>query len=116
MSSFGHPEGGHEPSRFLWHQLVSACFCHQDRWAGSILLDLLAQPINMRFERMGGDAGIVAPYFLQQSLARNRALAGAIQVTQDRGLLLRETDFVALGIEQDLGAGEKGIGPDAEYG
>ena len=80
----------------LWHQLVAAGFGDQDGGAGGVLLDLLAQPIDVGFERVGGDAGIVAPDFLQQRLARDRPLAGAIEIAQDRGLLLGETDLVAL--------------------
>jgi len=47
---------------------------------------------------MGGDAGIVTPDLLQQHLARNRALAGAIEITQDRGFLLGQPYLVAFGL------------------
>src|SRR5262249_2501387 len=83
-------------------QLVSACFGHQNGRIGGVPLDLLAQAVDVRFERVGGDARIVAPHFLQQDLARDRTLAGAIEVAQDRGLLFGEPDLVALGIHQEL--------------
>src|SRR6516162_5660804 len=54
--------------RLLRHQLVSACFGHQDRWAGSVLLDLLTQPVDMGFEGMRGHTRVVTPHFLQQRL------------------------------------------------
>src|SRR5713226_362903 len=72
------------PSR---QQLVAAGFRHQDRGVGGVPLHLLAQPVDMGLERMGGDAGIVAPHLLQQDFARDRTPPGAIEVAQDRGLL-----------------------------
>src|SRR5215471_6667988 len=84
------------------HQLVAAGFGHQDGGAGGIPFDLLPQSVDVRLERVGGDAGIVAPDFLQQHLARDRPLAGAIEVAQDCGLLLGQADLVALGMEQEL--------------
>src|SRR5262245_13867083 len=69
----------------------------------------------MRLQGMGGDAGIVPPDLLQQSLARYRVLPGAIEIAQDGGFLLGEPDLVSFRIEQNLRAGAKGIGPDGEY-
>src|SRR3982074_2716242 len=66
----------------LRHQLVAARFGDPDGGAGGVLLDLLAQPIDVGLERVGGDARIVAPDFLQQRLARHRSLAGAIEIAQ----------------------------------
>src|SRR5579862_5390063 len=86
----------------LRHQFVAAGFGDQDGGRGGVLLDLMAQAINVGFERVGGDAGIVAPNLPQQGLARHRPLPGAIEVAQDRGLLLGQADLVALGIEQEL--------------
>src|SRR6185503_16874003 len=74
-------------SRCSRHQLVAAGFRHQDRRHGGVLLHLLPQPVNMRFQRVGGDAGIVAPYFLQKRLARHRLLPSAIKIAQDGGFL-----------------------------
>src|SRR5262245_32051761 len=68
----------------------------------------------MRFQRMGGDAGIVAPHFLQQRLARNRLLTGAIEIAQDRGLLFGEADLVALLPGQELRTRPEAVGPDGE--
>ena len=63
----------------LWDQLVAARLGHQDRRGGGVLLDLLAQAVDVGFQRVGGHAGIVAPHLLQQHLARDRALAGAVE-------------------------------------
>src|SRR5262245_7097876 len=46
------------------HQLVAAGVGYQDGRIGNVTLDLLAQPVDMGFERMGGDAGVVAPDLL----------------------------------------------------
>src|SRR5262245_2175569 len=100
----------------LWHQFVTARFGDQDGRAGGVLLDLLPQPIDMRLKGVGGDAGVIAPDLLQQRLARDRTLAGTIEISQDRGLLLREPHLVALGIEQDLRARPERIGADGEHG
>src|SRR6202163_1677786 len=63
---------------------------------------------------MRGDSRIVAPDLLQQRLARDRPLARAIKVTQDRGLLLGQPYLVALRTEQQLRAWPKSIGADGE--
>src|SRR5215216_1452408 len=84
------------------HQLVAAGVGDKDRRVGRIALDLLPQAVNVRLERMCGHAGIVAPDFLQQDLARDRALAGAVQITQDCRLFLGEPDLAAFRIEQKL--------------
>src|SRR6266536_2265021 len=99
------------PSR---NELVAARFGHQDRGVGGVLLHLLAQPIDVGLERMGGDAGIIAPHLLQQDLARDRAPAGAIEIAQDRGLLFGQTHLVALGIDQELRAWPERVRADGE--
>src|ERR1700726_1845924 len=85
--------------RNSWHQFVAAGLGDQDCGAGGIPLDFLPQPVDVRFQRVRGDARIVAPDLLQQHLARYRPLAGAIEIAQDRGLLFGEPNLVALGIE-----------------
>ena len=42
-------------------------------------LDLLAQPIDMGFKRVGGDTGIVAPDIVQQDIASDDLFAGAVK-------------------------------------
>src|ERR1039458_9385843 len=86
------------------HQFVAARFSDQDGRSGGILLDLLPQSIDVRLERVRGDSRVVAPDLLQQRLPRYRPLAGAVEVAQDRGLLLGQADLAALGIEQQLRA------------
>src|SRR5437899_12182195 len=66
---------------------IAASIGDQDRRVGRILLDLLAQTIDVRLERVGGDAGVVAPDLVEQHVARHRPVAGAEQVFQDRGFL-----------------------------
>src|SRR5207247_5992087 len=99
------------PSR---QQLVAARFRYQDRGIGSVPLHLLAQPVDVGLERMGGDAGIIAPHLLQQDLARDRTPPGAIEIAQDRGLLFGQAHFVALGVDQELGAGPERVRADGE--
>src|SRR5262249_20165419 len=89
------------PSR---DELIAACFRHQNRGVGGVLLHLLAQPVDVSLERVRRDAGIIAPDLLQQDLARDRAFPRAIEVAQDRGLLLGQAHLVALGIDEELRA------------
>src|SRR6516225_5783565 len=70
------------------HQFIAAGFGDQNPGGGGVLFDLLPQPINMRFQSVGGDPGIIAPHFLQQRLTRDRPLTGAIEIAQYRGFLL----------------------------
>ena len=98
----------------LRNQLVAAAFCHKNFSIGRIALDLLAQPVDVGFQRVRGDAGIVAPHFLQQRLARYRPLAGAVEIAKDRRLLFGEADLVALGVEQKLRTRPERIGADGE--
>ena len=99
----------------LRHQLVAAGIGDQDRRIGGVPLDLLPQPVDVGLERMRGDAGVVAPDLLEQRLARHRPLAGAIEVAQDRGLLLGQPDLAALGIDQELRARPERVGADGEH-
>src|SRR5215813_888206 len=94
----GGPGGG------LWHQRVTARLGDQDGRAGGVFLDLLPQPVDVCLERVGGDAGIIAPDFLQQCLARYWTLASTTKISQDAGLLPREPHLVTLGIEQEFRA------------
>ena len=61
-------------------EAIAAAIGDQDRRIGRVLLDLLAQAVDVGFERMGGDAGVVAPDLVQQDIARHRPVAGAEQV------------------------------------
>ena len=70
----------------------------------------------MRLQRVGRDAGIVAPHLLQQRLARHRLLPGAVEIAQDRGFLLGQPDLAALGAQQQLGARPERVGADGEDG
>src|SRR5580658_2892042 len=96
------------------HQFVATGFGNQDRGRGRILLDLLPQSIDVRLQRVRSHARIITPDLLQQRLARYRPLAGAIKIAKDRGLLLRQTDFIALGVEQDLRTRPKRVWADDE--
>src|ERR1700730_6034372 len=100
----------------LRHQFVSTRFSDQNGGARSILFDLLPQSIDVRFEGVRSDTRIIAPNLLQQSFTRDRSLARAIEVPQDRGLLLRQPDLVSFWIEQDLRARPKRVRPNVEDG
>src|SRR5262245_16366598 len=88
------PELDQNPSR---HQLVAPGLGDQNGRIGGIALDLLAQSVDVGFERVRRHPGIVAPHFLQQDLARDRALPGAIEIAQDRGFLFGQANLVAFG-------------------
>src|SRR5262249_12911246 len=98
------------------HQLVTTGFGYQDGRIGRIALNLLAQPINMGFERVRRDSRVVAPHFLQQDFARYRPLPGAVEIAQDGRLLLGQPHLVALGIDEKLRARPERVGPDGEDG
>ncbi len=49
----------------LRHQPVAAGLGDQDLGVGRVALDLLAQAVNVGFQRVGGDAGVVAPDLVQ---------------------------------------------------
>src|ERR1700735_1290805 len=87
-----------------WDELITAGLGHQDFRRSRILLDLLAEPVNVCFQGMGRHAGIISPHFLQQHLARYGALAGAEKKAQNRGFLFGKPHLVALGTDQKLGA------------
>src|SRR5271163_2338229 len=53
----------------LWDQFVAARLGHQNLRGGGVSLDLLAQAVDMRLQRVGRHAGIVAPHLLEQNLA-----------------------------------------------
>src|SRR5262245_19727212 len=99
-----------------WHKLIAARLGDQDRGRGGILLDLLPQPVDVGFQGMGGDAGIVAPDLLQERLARHRLLSGAVEIAQDLRLLLGEADLAAPGMEQHLRTRPERERPDREDG
>ena len=58
-------------------KLVTAPLGNQDFGVGGVALDLLAQPVDVRFKGMGRHTGIVAPDVLQQHIAADDLLAGA---------------------------------------
>src|SRR5438309_5427924 len=86
------------------HQLVATGFRDQDLRVGGVLLDLLTEAVDVGFQRVGGDAGIVAPDLLEQGLARDRHLAGPVEEAQDRRLLFRQPHLAGIGRGQHLRA------------
>jgi hypothetical protein len=68
----------------------------------------------VRLKRVRGDSRVVGPDFLQKRLRRYRPLADAVEVAQDRGLLLGQADLATLGIEQQLRAWPKRVRADRE--
>src|SRR4029077_13729015 len=80
-----------------WHQFVATGLRHQYLGIGRILLDLLAQAINVGLQSVGGDTLIVTPDFLQQRLARHRQLSGPVQEAKDRSFLLGQSYLSGVG-------------------
>ena len=52
-------------------QAIAAVFCDQKTGLAGIGLNFLTQAINMGFQRMGRDAGIIAPYLMQKNVTRH---------------------------------------------
>src|SRR3990167_9804671 len=73
---------------------IAAAVGDQDGGTGRILLDLLAQAVDVGFERMRRDARVVTPDLVQQDIARHRAVTGTKKVFQDRGFLVGEPDLL----------------------
>ena len=91
---------GRPPGRRRRHELVAAAFGDEELRFGRIVLDLLPQAINMRLERVRRHVGVVAPDVLEQRLARHRLLFGAMQIAQDRGLLLGQPKLDAMRVRR----------------
>src|SRR5262249_53622300 len=70
----------------------------------------------MRLERMRGDAGIVAPDLMQQNVAGDHALAGTIEIFEDRRLLLGESDLAAAAVDQQFRGWLESVGTNGEDG
>src|SRR5215471_10411235 len=95
---------------------IAASIGDQDRRVGRILLDLLAQAIDVRLERVGGDAGVVAPDLVQQHVTRHRPVAGAEQIHQDGGFLVGQPDLLlAALLHQHLAGGMEFVGADGHH-
>ena len=60
---------GNKSIKCLWDEFIAAGFGHENFRIGRVLLNLLAQPIDMRLQRVGRHARIITPDFLQQGLA-----------------------------------------------
>ena len=61
------------------NQPVTAWLCHKDLRIGRVDLDLLAQPVNMGFQRMGRNTGVIAPYLIQQRVTLHHSPSGLIE-------------------------------------
>jgi methyl-accepting chemotaxis protein len=95
-------------------QPVTAGLGQEQLGAVGVRLNLLAQAIDMGFQGVGGDAGVVAPDLGQQFLPRDRLFSGAVEIFQDAGFLLRQPHLVLAIIDQQLGSGSKFVGADPE--
>src|SRR5215210_8815690 len=95
-------------------QLVAARLGHQDARVGGVRLDLLAQAVDVRLERVRRDVGVVAPDLGEQHVAADDLLPGPVEKAQDRGLLLGELELRALLADEELRARPEGVGADLE--
>src|SRR5690242_10557112 len=96
-------------SGVLWNrpsgdETVTTTLCDEDLRLAGIVLDLLAQAIDVSLQRVRGDGRIVAPHLMQKRLARHR-VAGAIEELEDIGFFFRQPDFLFRWIDQKLRAG-----------
>ena len=98
------------------NQPVAARVCHQKPGVAGIWLDLLPQTVDMGFQRVGGDAGVIAPDLVQQHVAGDDTVLRAIEELQDIGLFLGQADFFLVLVDQHLGRGLERVGADGEDG
>ena len=114
------PGGQSEHGRIIlaWPEqgLLRASAPLGDEQAGLALagLNLLAEAVDVGLERVGGDAGVVAPDLGEQLLAADRLGTGAQQILQDRGFLVRQADALSALVEQGLLGRAELVGADAE--
>src|SRR5580692_1764886 len=83
-------------ARRLRRQPIPARLGDQDLRAGGVGFDLLAQAVDVGFQRVGGDAGVVTPHLGQQLLAGDYLAPGAVEVLEDVGFLVGQPDLLAL--------------------
>src|SRR6185437_14348632 len=93
------------------HQPVAAAFGDQKLGLAGAGLNLLAQPVDMGFQRVGGYSRVVAPDLVQQRIPRH-GIPRPVEELQDVGFLLGQPHPLALGIDQQFGAGPEGVGAD----
>jgi hypothetical protein len=82
--------------RSLRDELVSSGFRHQQFGLGRVRFDLLAQPVDVCFERMGGGCWIVAPHLIEKRVPADDLLPGAVQELQDVRFLLGEPNLLVV--------------------
>ena len=63
---------------FLRHQTISAAFCDQKASICRVWLDFLTQTIDMGFQRVRSDTGVIAPDLMQQHIPCHHTIGGAI--------------------------------------
>ena len=101
----------------LRHQAVPARLGDEEPGAGGVGLDLLAQAVDVGFEGVGRDPGVVAPDPVQKHLAADGLAAGTVEKLENRGLFFGETDFPpGFVVDEELVGGPKSIGTDGELG
>ena len=79
----------------LGDQAIAAGLRDQDLGVRGIALDLLAQAVDVGFQGVGGDRGVVAPDLAQQGVAAHDLVPGPIEVLQDRRFLFGQADLLA---------------------
>src|SRR3954447_12782130 len=96
-------------------ELVAARLGHQDARVGGVRLDLLAQAIDVGFERVRRDVGVVAPHLGEQHAAADYLLPGPVEEAQDRGLFLSQLQLRTLLADKELRARAEGVGGNLEH-
>mgnify|MGYP007071085291 CR=1 FL=1 len=69
----------------------------------------------MRFERVCGDPGVIAPDIVQQHVASDDLVAGAQQELDDRRFLLGQPDLAVVLAHEQFRRRLEGVGPDLEH-
>src|SRR5204862_2729080 len=108
------PHRSTDAGRLLRLQPVPAAFSEQQARIRRIRLDLLAQAIDVRLQRVRGDVCVVAPDFGEQLLAAHRLAAGAVEIFENVRLFLGEADLALLLVDQELRSRAELVRPEAE--
>src|SRR5207247_9501038 len=91
------------------NQLIAAAFRDQEHRRRRLALDLLAEAVDVRFERVSRHTRIVTPDFMEEGVTIHNFLTCPIKIFEDSGLFLGEADLLPATVDQHFGAWPEGV-------
>ena len=83
-------------------ELVAAGFRYQNAGIGRVSLDLLAQPVDMCFECMGRNIGVITPDFCEKDITPYDLASGTVEIPQNGCLFLGQLHFRTFVVQKQL--------------